>query len=156
MDVGNALKAHDVFRSFPPKQVDAITAFSSVKTLDKGEIVYGTDKRATHVFVLLEGKVHLCLPGAPAQPGLVVSRLQKGELFGVAPLLGCERYTTRAVCATTSKILYIEAQPLLEMLKSNAFIGQDIMNSVARGYFERYQRLVDRVQKVVADLAPDA
>lgn len=155
MDVGNALKAHDVFRSFPPKQVDTITAFSSVKMLDKGEIVYGTEKKATHVFVLLEGEVHLYLPGAPAQPGLIVSRLAQGELFGIAPLLGCELYTTRAVCAAASRILYVEARPLLEMLKANALIGQDIMGSVARGYFERYQRLASRVQKVVADLAPD-
>ena len=155
MDVGKVLKGHDVFRSFPPKLVEAITAFSSSKMLDKGETVYTPAKKATHVFVLLEGCVDLHLPGAPAHPGLVVSRVQNGELFGVALLLGCERYTTRAVCATACKILYVEAQPLIEMMKDNALIGQDIMSSVARSYFDRYQRLVERVQKVIADLASE-
>ena len=155
MDVGKVLKGHDVFRSFPTKQVDAITAFSSAKLLDKGETVYTPDKKATHVFVLLEGCVDLHLPGAPAHPGLVVSRVQNGELFGVAPLLGCDRYTTRAVCTAASKILYVEARPLIEMMKDNAPIGQDIMVSVARAYFDRYQRLVERVQRVIADLASE-
>src|SRR5512141_807232 len=156
MDVGDVLKGHDVFRSFPPKQADAIARFSSAKMLDKGETVYTADRKSTHVFVLLEGDVNLHLPGGQGRPGLVVSRVQRGELFGIAPLLGCERYTTDAVCAAASKILYVEARPLIEMLKENALIGQDIMSSVARAYFERYQRLVERVQKVIADLAPDA
>jgi CRP-like cAMP-binding protein len=155
MDVNKTLMGHDVFRSFSPKQVDAIASFSSPKTLGEGETVYAPDRRATHVFVLLEGRVELRLPGAPAYPGLLVSRIQRGELFGVAPLLGCERYTTRAVCAAASKILYVEARPLIEMLKGNAPIGQDIMTSVARAYFDRYQRLVERVQRVVADLASE-
>jgi signal-transduction protein with cAMP-binding, CBS, and nucleotidyltransferase domain len=155
MDVSKVLKGHDVFRSFPPKQVDAITAFTSAKMLDKGETVYTTDRKATHVHVLLEGCVELHLRGAPAHPGLLVSRVQNGELFGVAPLLGCERYTTQAVCAAASKILYVEARPLIEMMKDNALIGQDIMSSVARAYFDRYQRLVERVQRVIADLASE-
>ncbi len=155
MDIGNLLKAHDVFRSFSPKQVDAFTAFCSAKTLDEGDVVYGTDKLATHTFVLLDGQVHLHLPGAPGNAGIVVSRVQKGELFGIAPLLGCERYTTRAVCAAPSKILYIEARPLMEMLKDNGQVGQDIMRSVARGYFDRYRQLADRIQRVVTELSAD-
>jgi CRP-like cAMP-binding protein len=153
MDVNKTLTGHDVFRSFSPKQVEAIASFSSPKMLDARETVYTPDKKATHVFVLLEGQVELRLPGTPADQGVVVSRVQKGELFGVAPLLGCEWYTTRASCTTASRILYVEARPLIELLKGNPLIGQDIMTSVARDYFDRYQRLAERVQKVVADLS---
>ncbi len=155
MDIGKVLKGHDVFRSFTPKQVDVIAAFSSLKTLEKGENVYTADKRATHFFVLLEGEVNLRLPGAPGHPGLVVSRVQHGELFGIAPLLGCERYTTQAVCTAASKILFVEARPLIEMLKGNALVGQELMTSVARAYFDRYRWLLERVEKVVFGLASE-
>lgn len=156
MDIDKTLMGHDVFRSFSPKQVETIASFSSAKKLGEGETVYTPDKKATHVFVLLEGQIELRLSSdAPARSGLLVSRVQKGELFGVAPILGCERYTTSAVCAATSKILYVEARPFLELLKGNALIGQDIMTSVARAYFDRYQRLSERVQRVIADLASE-
>ena len=155
MEAANVLKGHDVFRSFTPKEAEAMTAFSSAKTREKGATVYTAEQKASHVFVLLEGEVNLHLPGAPAGPGLVISRVQIGELFGIAPLLGCDRYTTHAICAGPSKILYIEARPLKEMLKANALVGQNIMNSVARAYFERYERLTGRLQRIVADLASE-
>ncbi len=80
----------------------------------------------------------------------------KGDRFGIAPRLGCDRYRTRAECTAASQVLHSQARPLVEMLKRNPAIGQQLMSAVARGCFGRYQGLMGRVQKVVADLAWEA
>jgi CRP-like cAMP-binding protein len=121
--------------------------------LDKGEVVYQPDRTPTHVFVLLEGQVHLRLPAGAGETGMLVSQVRKGEFFGIAPLLGSDRYTTRAQCAEASRILFIEAKPFLEVLDANPVVGHRIMTAVARVYFDRYLQIVERIQKVLSGLA---
>jgi CRP-like cAMP-binding protein len=146
------LTGHDLFRSFLPEQVAAISRCASARKLEKGEIIYRPDVKATHVFVLLEGQVELRLPSGPSELGFVVSRVSKGELFGIAPFLKSECYTTSALCTKASKVLFIEAKPLIEMLNNHPLIGLKIMTVVAGAYFSRYQSLIERVQKALTDL----
>jgi CRP-like cAMP-binding protein len=79
--------------------------------------------------------------------------VSKGEFFGIAPFLDAERYTTSALCTKTSKVLFIEARPLIELLSNHPLIGLKMMSVVARAYFDRYQSLIDRVQRALSDLA---
>ena len=153
MGVSKMLTGHFFFSSFLPEDVAAISKFASARTLDKGEIIYGPDRKATHVFVLLDGQVELRLPSGTDEMGFLVSRVSKGEFFGVAPLLGGERYTTSARCTKASKVLFVEAKPLIDVLSGHPLIGLKMMSVVARAYFDRYQSLIDRVQRALSDLA---
>ncbi len=146
-----ALLAHQLFQSLPPEHVAAISRFSHVKQLDCDEAVYGPDTKATHVFVLLDGAVELRLPDSRECRGLLVSRIQKGEFFGIAPLLDSDRYTTTACCSAKSRVVFIEARPFIQMLRANPLIGQQIMSAAARAYFDRYLALIKRIQSVLAD-----
>ncbi|MBP1595723.1 MAG: cyclic nucleotide-binding domain protein [Acidobacteria bacterium] len=152
MQISKMLTGHEFFRSLLPEMVDRISNISSAKKIEKGEAVYGVDKKATHIFVLLEGQVELRLPGSSGDPGFHVSRVGRGEFFGIAPLMNADRYTTLAVCTRTSKVLFIEAKPLMEMLKNHPSVGFQVMTVVARAYFERYQHLMERIQKALSDL----
>lgn len=153
MDIVKMLEGHAFFRSFRPEQVDEISRFSHSKTLEAGTVVYKADQKATHIFVLLSGEVRLHLPSQAADTAVLVSRVSEGGFFGIAPLMGSDRYTTVARCARQSKILFIESAPLLEMLGSNPAIGQQVMTMVAGVYFDRYVKMLKRLQNVLADLS---
>lgn len=153
MDIVKTLEGHAFFGSFRPEQVDRISRFSHSKILEEGTIVYRADQKATHIFVLLSGEVRLHLPSQNAESPVVVSRVSEGGFFGMAPLLGSDRYTTIAKCARKSKILYIESAPLMEMLGSNPAIGQQVMTMVARLYFDRYVNMLKRLQNVLSGLS---
>ena len=153
MSVSKMLTGHDIFRSFLPEQVAAISKCASARKLEKGDIIYQPDRKATHVFVLLDGQVELRLPSGTSELGFLVSRVSKGELFGIAPLLKSECYTTSALCTRASKVLFIEAKPLIEMLSNHPLLGFKIMTVVAGAYFSRYQSLIERVQRALSDLA---
>jgi CRP-like cAMP-binding protein len=146
------LTGHELFRSFLPNEIEEISAFSSARRLDKGQVIYRPDRKATHIFVLLEGEVQLRLPTGHDDTGIVVTRVGHGELFGIAPLLGADGYTTSACCTKASKVMFIEARPLLQMLLANPLAGQQVMAAVARIYFDRYQIMIGRIRKVINEL----
>ncbi len=155
MDIARMLTGHELFGSLLPDQVEKISGFSASRKLKNGEVVHDFDGKATHVFVLLEGQVELRLPGGAGDAGVLVSRVGTDEFFGIAPLLGSKRYTTRAVCAGASKVLFIEAKPLLALLRANPVIDHQVMTAVARAYFERYVGLAGRVQRAFRDLSAE-
>jgi CRP-like cAMP-binding protein len=152
MSIGRMLTGHELFRSFLPEQIEKISRFASARSLEKGEVIYRPEKKATHVFVLLEGDVQLRLPAPMGEMSMVVARVGKGELFGIAPLLRADRYTTTAQCLKASKVMFVEARPFLQMLEDNPLIGHQLMTFVARAYFDRYRIMVERVQKILTEL----
>lgn len=156
MNVRKMLTGHVFFSQFLPQEVDAISRFTADRKLEKGEVVYGTNRKATHVFVLLDGQVELRLPSGTSEMGFMVSRVAKGEFFGIAPLLNQGYYTTSALCTKPSRVLFIETKPFMEMLNKNPLVGLNLMSIVAGAYFDRYQHLIERVQKALTDLAVEA
>ena len=144
MNISQMLRGHDLFRSLPQEEVESITSFSAVKSLGKDEVVYRDQGSASHVFFLLSGEVQLRLAATSGETGVVVVKVSRGEVFGIAPLLGEERYTATAKCMTPVEALAVEAKPLREALKRNPVAGQAVMTAVARAYYTRYMELLGR------------
>ncbi len=152
MTISKMLLGHDLFRSLQIEEVDLISKISSTKTLKKDDVVFKYNGVGSHVFLVIEGQVHLSLPAGPNEFSLVVAKSDKGELFGLSPLLGSERYTLGARCATDTTLMAIEAKRFREILQSNCIAGFMAMSSVARIYFERYIEVMKKMQDVVNQL----
>ena len=93
MTVDRILKGHDLFQSLNVDDAHRVSQFSAVKTYDANESVFKFNEAANHVYMLMEGSVDLRLPANPPDFSFVISRIEKGELFGLSPLLDSERYT---------------------------------------------------------------
>jgi thioredoxin reductase (NADPH) len=152
MSMERMLKAHDLFQSLTPDEVDRVNRFSTVRKCQGGDVVFRARDTATHLFIVLEGLVHVLVPSTPSEIGLVMARAEQGDLFGLSPLLGSPTYTLSAQCARPTEILAVEAKPLRELLLANPVVGFDVMTSVSRTYFTRYVELTRRLQGIVAQL----
>lgn len=153
MSVARMLKGQELFQSLSFEEVDRISSFSGLKDFDKDELVFRSGTYGSHFFVLQEGSVDLRLPTEAHEASLVVGRLEKGDIFGLSPLLGSGRYTTTAQCTAPCKVLAIEAEPLRALLVENSLVGLHIMNVVANAYFSRYIAVLTRFQKAVNEIA---
>lgn len=102
--------------------------------------------------MLMEGSVYLRLPANPPEFSFVISKIEKGEIFGLSRLLDSPRYTTTAQCVEAAEILSIEAQPFRELLKQNCPVGLHIINQVAHIYFSRYIDVLKNLQAVVSQI----
>jgi len=152
MSVTKMLKGHELFRSLSFEEVDKVSSFSALKEFCKDENVFTSGVVGSHFFVLQEGRVNLRLPADAHEASLVVGRIEKGDIFGLAPLFGAGRYTTTAQCAEPCKVLAIQVEPLRELLEQNSLVGLHIMTVAAQAYFTRYIETLNRVQKVINEI----
>lgn len=153
MSVDTMLKGTEVFGTLGVKAVDRISGFSSVKEYRKGESIFKHEQGTSHVYVLLEGLVYLQLPANPPDFNFVISKVEKGELFGLSPLLDSPRYTSTARCHSNVKVLAVEAEPFRELLKDEPAAGSAVMSKVAGIYFARYINVLQRLEDVVGKIA---
>ena len=153
MSVTRMLKGHEPFQSLSFEEVDKISTFSGIKDFGKDENVFTSGGVGSHFFVLQEGHVNLRLPADAHEASLVVGRIEKGDLFGLAPLLDAGRHRTTAHCPEPCRILAIEAKPLRELLEENPLVGLHIMRAVAQVYFTRYVETLRRIQSVINEIA---
>jgi signal-transduction protein with cAMP-binding, CBS, and nucleotidyltransferase domain len=153
MTVDRILKGHDLFQSLNVDEAHRISQFSSVKTYEANETVFRYNEAARHVFMLMNGSVDLRLPANPPDFSFVISRIEKGELFGLSPLLDSQRYTASAQCREKTELLSIEAAPLRELLRSNYPVGFNVMSQVAHIYFTRYINVLQNLQGVVSQIS---
>ena len=147
------LSGQELFQSLRFEDVDQINHFSVVKDLGKDEFVFEAGAEGVHIYVLLEGEIHLQLPGRSHEAGLAVGLIEKGCIFGLAPLLRAGRHLTTAKCAAPCKVLAIEALPLRKLLEQDHAIGFHVMSMAAQTYFIRYVESLRRVQTVIKELA---
>ncbi len=149
MKAESFLKGHELFRSLNVKDADQLSNASSTKEFHGGETIFQCGAPSSHVYMLISGDVHLMLPAEKNSPGIVLAKVGRGELFGISPLLQSSRYTTTAMSVGDSQVLAIEARVLREVLGRNSTVAIDVLNKVARIYFERYLELVKDLQGVV-------
>jgi CRP-like cAMP-binding protein len=153
VSIETVLRGHDLFRSLDIGEAHRISSFSAVRRYEANEMIFEQGVPGAHVFMLMKGTVNLQLPTKPKDLSLVISRIKEGELFGLSPLLGSKKYTASAQCMAAAEVLSIEAQPFIDILKSNAAVGQNVMQRVASIYFTRYIELLKSLHGVVNQLA---
>ncbi len=153
MEIAKMFKGHELFQSLSFEDVDRISNFSRTMNYEPGDVVFTSGERGYQFFVLLEGRVNLRLPATEINTSLVVGRIEKGDIFGLSPLLGFEHFTTTAQCAERSTILVIDVVPFREMLVGNTRVDAYIMNVIARAYFTRYLEILGRFQNILNEIA---
>ena len=99
------------------------------------------------------GSVDLQLPSQHHDYSLSITKIEQGELFGLSPLLGSERYTASAQCMEDSELLLIEAKPFQDVLNDNCIIGMSIMRKVAHIYFNRYMNVLKNLQEIAGQIS---
>jgi CRP-like cAMP-binding protein len=142
------LEKHEVFRLLNPKEMERLSNASGVVKLKKGDKVYSEGIPASHLFVLLEGRVELRRPMREG-PGFLVEDLAEGGLFGVSALMGTDRFLLNAECVEDSEVLKIEGQVLRQILNENPVVGYATQRRISEIFFKRYLAAMERLQAVV-------
>ncbi len=149
MSVVDLLKGHGPFKAMDESELEEVSRFSNVRSYGKDETVFTHGTAGFHIYVLVEGRIRLWMPASSGEFSLVIGHIQRGELFGLSPLIGSKRYTTTARCAVPSEILAIEAAPLQTLLGGNHRLGFHFMQGVSEAYFARYIESLKRFQNML-------
>lgn len=149
MSVVDLLKGHGSFKAMNEDELNKVGRFTTIRSYGKDETVFAHDSPGSHIYVLVEGRIRLWMPASSGEFSLVIGHIQRGELFGLSPLIGSGRYTTTARCAVPSEILAIEASPLKSLLEENTHMGFHFLKEVSQAYFARYIESLKRFQGIL-------
>jgi len=123
MSVASILKGQEFFHNLGAEEIEAINGFSEQRTFEKEDQIYTYAEKADKVYLLLRGSVLLRLPSMDGEAKLIIAKIEKGELFGISPLLGAEGYAVDALCAEKAEVLAIEAGSLQRLLREDCVAG---------------------------------
>jgi signal-transduction protein with cAMP-binding, CBS, and nucleotidyltransferase domain len=141
------LQHHELFALLSPKEVEKLSNASAVVKLGKGDLVYTEGFPASHLCVLLKGKVEL---RRPTKGGLSfqVDEVSTGGVFGVSSLTGGERYLLNAECLEESEVLKVQSEVLRHILDENTAIGYVIQARISQIFFKRYVDAVEKLRSI--------
>jgi CRP-like cAMP-binding protein len=145
------LKKHEVFGLLTPDEVKQLSAVSGVITFKAGEKVYSEGIPASHIFILLKGRVELNRP-TKSGTSLLIDDLIAEDIFGVSSLLGADRYLLNAQCVEDSEVLKIEGKALRQIIDQNPTVGCTMQRRVSQIIFNRYVNVMERLQTVVQSI----
>jgi len=142
------LQKHELFGLLTPKEIETLSKVSGVVQLKEGGRVYSEGVPASHLFVLLKGRVELRRP-TKGGLSLLVDDLLEGSIFGVSSLTGTARYLLNAECVEDSEVLKVEGGVLRQILNENPAVGYSIQRRISQIFFKRYVDAMERLQSVV-------
>ena len=110
--------------------------------------MYSDGTPASHVFVLLKGRIEL---RRPTKGGIsfLVDDLMAGNLFGISSLTGIERYILNAECVEDSEVLKLEVRALNKILDAEPVVGLAIQRKISQVFFKRYVDTMEKLQAMV-------
>ena len=142
------LKKHEIFGLLKPDEIRRLSAVSGVMTLKDGDRIYSEGIPASHLFILIKGRVELKRP-TKGGPSLLIDDLMAENIFGVSSLLGAERYLLNAECVEDSVVLKIEGKVLRQIFDQNPVVGYAMQRRVSQIFFKRYLNVMERLQATV-------
>ena len=132
----------EIFSLLTSKQIAEISEAAVIKDFEADQIIYERKEVAKNLFILLEGEVSLRVPSRDDTSieslSLEIEKIvQHGALFGTNLLFDVKRYMTRARVIKPSKVMILDAEKFLEIIRKNQseFI---VMSYLAKVYFQRY------------------
>ncbi len=147
--------AQDVFSYLRPEQIDAIHNASEVVERRAGEVVYSQGDEAKFLYVVLEGKVALRLPGKKGL-SILIELLDRGTIFGAGAGFALQAYTLTAQCLADARLLKIDASRLQRLMDDDCRMGYAIQKRISDLYFRRYIKTMMKFQDVVLSIPLEA
>ncbi len=145
----------DVFSYLRPEQINAIHNASEVVERRAGEVVYSQGDEAKFLYVVLEGKVELRLPGKKGL-SIPMELLDRGAIFGAGAAFALHAYTLTAKCLADSKLLKIDASLLQHLMEDDCRMGYAIQKRISDLYFKRYIKTMVKFQDVLMNIPLEA
>lgn len=131
----------DLLEGIPREDVTRVLALGSSKTLPEGTVLFALGDQATHLFLVVGGRVSLTLPlrvGGAHRDGLVEERLA-GQFLGWSGLIPPHQYTLQAVASEKTELLALPRTALLDLFSDEPQLGYAILTNVARVIGRRLQ-----------------
>jgi toluene monooxygenase system ferredoxin subunit len=121
-----------LFEELSEEQLKAVANVSEPVTCQQGEVLFWEGDPAEWLFVLLEGEINIFVQLSSRPERVTVSVInQPYQTLAWSGLVAPNVYTASGLCETDCRLLAIDGEALMEVLKSDPVMGFVVMQHIA-------------------------
>jgi len=122
----------DLFEGLSTAQLETIADLCQEKSCAGGETLFREGEKAGWLYFLLEGEITIYVQLSSRPERLTVTVISEpGQALGWSGIVAPHRYTASAVCETDSRLLALEGQALMDVLKQDPATGFVVIQRIA-------------------------
>ena len=146
------LRRYPFFADLSHDRLVSLSMIAQATTYEVGETVFSQDEPATHLFLLLDGRVSLFVEFDSVASRASITDIEKSEVFGWSALVEPYEYTATAECARSSELISFDALELRQLMKADAQLDCLLMHRISEVLASRLRSAYVELASVV--LAP--
>jgi len=141
-----------LFRGMRPWQIRKFVTSSTQLEFPTGATVYRHNDESHALYLVIEGRVEVRVPGADGQAAAVVDRFGPGQLFGDVALLADVRRRTDAIATEPTTLMVLTREGIENVTFLHPFIASRLFLNLARDVSIRWAGFIMRVRRADSDL----
>ncbi|MFI5341508.1 MAG: Crp/Fnr family transcriptional regulator [Candidatus Methylomirabilales bacterium] len=150
---------HDVlgivplFQELTPEELDRIIALGRLVTYSKGAMLFVEGDPGEALYIVVDGSVRIGknVPGAKEE---AMAFIERGGCFGEMALFDEFPRSATAIAHQECRVLFIEKQAFLDLLRGEPVIGRKILWAFCRTLSVRLRETTDRIVALFALARP--
>jgi CRP-like cAMP-binding protein len=135
-----------LFADLSQEQLEVLAGLAEEKNFAEGEYLFKEGDSATHIFILLEGKIGIQVRLTSRPDSYTYTVLsQFGQMVGWSGLVAPSHYTAAAVSQMDSRLMAMDGQALMRAFEADCHLGFTVMRRVTEvigGRMRNIQRVV--------------
>lgn len=140
------LAGMELFRDLSARDLGIVEAFAHERQFLAGEVIFDEGEEGQALYVIVRGKVAICLHGAFEKP---LAELGAGAFFGELGLLDGSPRSAQVRAIEPTELVVLSASDYERLMESHARIASRIALQLAR-------HLGQRLRRMLADVAAPA
>ena len=145
------IRAIEAFRYLKEEELNAILALSEVVVYEPQEKIITQGDVGEDFFGVIEGEVEISIQQLN-KPGVVLSTLESGEIFGESAIFLKEERTATVTSVKQTVVIRIHRQNMLRFFQTNPGAGNKILMVIVLGLLTR---LRNANQELAFEKQPD-
>ena len=151
-EIQQALATSEFFKGFDSKSINAIAGICQVKTCKGGEFLFRQGDFGEHLYVIIDGQIHLerAMDFGQRKGSVVIESLGKGRILGCwSTLLNAPHVLmSSANCQRPTRVLAVKGSQLHEMMTQNTDLGFNILERLCFLLRDRIQAAYGAMEKI--------
>ena len=151
-EIQQALSTSEFFKGFDREQIDDIAAICTIRTFEFGEFLFRQGDFGEHLYVIIEGQIHLerSMDFGQRKGTVVIETLGRGRILGCwSTLLNAPHVLmSSANCQCPTRVLAVKGSELHRMMTRNTALGFNILERLCFLLRDRIQAAYGAMEKI--------
>lgn len=144
----DSLPSIPLFQDLQPSQTALLKSLFERFRCPANTTIFEQGDAANYLYLILKGRAAIQFKPYDAPP-LLLTRLNKGDVFGWSAVIGSPKYTSSVVSETRIEAIRIHRRDLWKLVDEDPETGRIIIDRLARNVSPRWKNAYEQIQPLL-------